>query len=175
MTANAMEGDRDKCLAAGMDDYLSKPYTLAQLESMLAHWLQPHTIPPRPTTTQQIAHLKRQVRARSTCSFLNNPRSCPSGGLIKNLMRAYLDTSGNTLRQIQQAVAMGDADGLRRSAHTLKSSSANVGAETLSGLFRQMEALGKEGNQAAAASLLGEMRWAYAHAVRGIRALPAAT
>lgn len=40
VTANAMEDDRRKCLDAGMDDYLSKPYSLAQLEALLARWLQ---------------------------------------------------------------------------------------------------------------------------------------
>jgi HPt (histidine-containing phosphotransfer) domain-containing protein len=79
------------------------------------------------------------------------------------------------LQQIEEAVAAGDADGLRRTAHTLKSSSANVGAEALSGIFRQLEALGKEGRLAEANSLLGEMRQAYEHAAREIRALLAVT
>ncbi len=97
----------------------------------------------------------------------------PAGGsgLIRQIMQVFLESTGDTLRQIDQAVAMGDADGVRRGAHSLKSSSANVGAETLSELFRQLEVLGREGKLAAANPLLGEMRQAYQLATREIHEL----
>ncbi len=174
MTANSMEGDRDKCLEAGMDDYLSKPYTPAQLETMLARWLTPPTHDPAAANnlaTADAAAAEESERAINLQFLQQFQELDPSGDLVKKIMQIFLDTAGDALRQIEQAVAAGDADGLRRCAHTLKSSSANVGAETLSKVFRQLEALGKEGSLEEAKSLLGEMRQAYEHAARDIRAL----
>jgi CheY-like chemotaxis protein/HPt (histidine-containing phosphotransfer) domain-containing protein len=176
LTANAMEGDRNKCLEAGMDDYLAKPYTLAQLESMLARWLPSATNDSVAASDPATAALAQAGERALNMQFLEQFELLdPSGDLVRNIMQIFLDTAGDTLRQIEAAVAAGDADGLRRSAHTLKSSAANVGAETLSGVFRQLEALGKEGRLAEAKPLLGEMRQAYEHAAREIRALLAVT
>ena len=174
LTANAMEGDRDKCLAAGMDDYLTKPYTLAELQSKLAQWMTPATEQTATTMRTADAALKEKHGSAINMQFLEQFRELdPAGGqgLIRQIMQVFLESTVNTLRQIDQAVAAGNADGLHRGAHILKSSSANVGAETLSGLFRQLEALGREGKLEAANPLLGEMRQAYELAVREIHEL----
>ena len=76
-------------------------------------------------------------------------------------MQIYLGSTEDTVRQIEQAAAIGDAESLRRGAHTLKSSSANIGAETLSDLFRQLETLGRENKLEMASPLLCKMRQAY--------------
>ncbi|MFZ4535559.1 response regulator [Propionivibrio sp.] len=166
LTANAMGRDREKCLAAGMDDYLTKPYTLAQLESKLTQWMTPaidHAAGTIQTTAADTVLEEKDGRAINL-QFLEKLRELdPTGGrgLIKQILRVFLESTADTLRKIDQAVAVGDADGLRRGAHNLKSSSANVGAQTLSGLFRQLEALGRDGNLEQAEPLLGAMRQAY--------------
>jgi HPt (histidine-containing phosphotransfer) domain-containing protein len=97
----------------------------------------------------------------------------PTGGqtLVRQILQVYLDTSGNYLAQMEQAIAADDADGLRRAAHSLKSSSANVGAKVLSEVFKRMEVLGREANVDGARALLGEALQAYTQATDEIRTL----
>lgn len=78
LTANAMEGDRNLCLAAGMDDYLAKPYTAAQLEATLQRWLPPATtLPPEPEPEPAPAP-RRNLRPRPPPC--RNPTTPSTGG-----------------------------------------------------------------------------------------------
>ena len=176
LTANAMEGDRQRCLAAGMDDYLAKPYTKARLRQVLAHWL---------TGGANAAAVPAQLAVETTpagsepsaainLAFLDNLRELdPSGGLslARDILRVYLDTSGAAVPRLEEAVAVGDAETLRRTAHAMKSSSANVGAETLSGLFRELEGLGAAADLDRARAVLDATRREYDLAVREIHTL----
>ncbi|CAH1206655.1 Histidine kinase [Candidatus Nitrotoga sp. BS] len=176
MTANTMEGDRDQCLAAGMDDYLSKPYSKKQLQQVLVRWLQPETkagIAPSEVTVVDTPVAANRAAAINT-KFMGQLRELdPSGGfdLARQIMQVYLESTGNMVCQVEQAIAAGDSEALRRAVHSLKSSSANVGAETLSGLFRQLEGLGREGKLDEASALFGVARREYDQAVNEIRAL----
>ncbi|MFZ1548046.1 MAG: response regulator [Candidatus Nitrotoga sp.] len=176
LTANTMEGDRDQCLAAGMDDYLSKPYSKKQLQQVLGRWLQPETVgrvaPSEVTVVDTPATANRAVAIN--VKFMDQLRELdPSGGLglARQIMQVYLDSTGNTVCQVEQAIATGNSEALCRAVHSLKSSSANVGAETLSGLFRQLEGLGREGKLDEASAIFGVARLEYDQAVNEIRAL----
>jgi CheY-like chemotaxis protein len=181
LTANAMEGDRQQCIAAGMDDYLAKPYSLEQLEAMLRRWLAPANqtatrAPETPAAADAIpASLATGERATAiNTAFLDQMRELdPTGsmGLTRKILQAFLESSASLQAQLDQALAAGDAEALRRSAHTLKSSSANVGAEHLSSLFKQLEACGREARLDEACQLAPRMREEYALAVRELRAL----
>jgi two-component system sensor histidine kinase/response regulator len=176
LTANSMEGDRDQCLAAGMDDYLSKPYSKKQLQQVLERWLQPETggrIVPSEVTVVG-APAAANLAAAINSKLLDQLRELdPSGGLgfARQLLQVYLDSTGNTVCQAEQAIATGDSKALCRAAHSLKSSSANVGAETLSGLFRQLEELGRAGKLDEASVVFGAARREYGQAVNEINSL----
>jgi len=180
LTANAMEGDRQRCIAAGMDDYLAKPYSLEQFESVLRRWLAPANqtaplSPETPAVADAIPASPAGERAAAiNTAFLDQMRELdPHGsmGLVHKVLQAYLDSAPGLQTQLDEALAADDADALRRSAHTLKSSSANVGAEVLSSLFKQLEACGREARLEEASRLAPRVREEYALAVRELRAL----
>jgi CheY-like chemotaxis protein/HPt (histidine-containing phosphotransfer) domain-containing protein/Na+-transporting methylmalonyl-CoA/oxaloacetate decarboxylase gamma subunit len=174
LTANAMEGDRDQCLAAGMDDYLAKPYTTAQLEATLQRWLPtgrpPRQMPPprRPPPTPRLPPRP------STAKVLEPYRELdPDGGwsLARRLLAVYLESSTALIHKLETAIPAGDASAAREAAHALKSSSANIGGLAAAEHFRGLEALAKAGQLDQAALSIGEARAAYAALVADVHAL----
>ena len=126
LTAGAIDGDREKCLAAGMDDYLSKPFSLAQLEQSLRRWLvvapdsgQPHV------DLGVIEKLLEQAGGGSD--------------LLKSLIRTYLADAPARIAAIREGMVRGDAPAVARAAHALKSASANLGATVLARLCKDLE------------------------------------
>lgn len=160
LTANAMEGDRMQCLAAGMDDYLAKPYTMAQLQQVLSRWLPAAAIP--------------DTRAAIDDGHLERLRELDAAGgpdLARKIARVYLNTSVSIMTRLDQAIDDADDEGLRHAAHTLKSSSANVGAVALSELFKQLESRGAVVDPEAARATFDAARREYARAVSELQAL----
>jgi PAS domain S-box-containing protein len=148
MTANAMEGDRDACLAAGMDDYLAKPIRVDELSAALARC--------------------RPVRARETLdqSALDALASSLGGGgegrsAVGELVDTFLDDAPTLMATLHGAVERGDAEAARRAAHSLKSNGATFGAEPFAELCRELEARTREGELDAAPGLLAraEEEW----------------
>jgi CheY-like chemotaxis protein len=143
LTAGAVEGERDKCLAAGMDDYLSKPFSLEQLETALRPWL---PSPPDPQPAQ--VHVDSKV--------LENMLVLGGGGrdLLCRLLDLFLLDAPERLASLQDALSRQDARGLARAAHAFRSSSANLGATQLAELCRRLEHGCAEGSTSGAEDLV---------------------
>jgi PAS domain S-box-containing protein len=151
LTAHAMEGDRERCLAAGMDDYLAKPFSQDQLGKVLARWLKPApaTQSVSPGTSEQNAQGSSAAEAKGVsidAKTLETIRALQRQGkpdLLARVINIYLEDSLRLLEALRQALSHGDGVGLKRQAHSLKSSSANVGAMRLAELCAELEANGE--------------------------------
>ncbi|TVR64995.1 MAG: response regulator, partial [Candidatus Competibacteraceae bacterium] len=147
LTANVMKGFREQCLAAGMDEYLSKPFQPEQLEHLLHRWLptsptaaasraDPSPLPPAVDADQPPFDPGALDRIRA----LQRP-GAPD--LVSKLIDLYLQSAPDWLGRLRDAVAAGDAEALRQAAHGLKSSSGNLGAQPLVALCKTLEERGR--------------------------------
>jgi two-component system sensor histidine kinase/response regulator len=177
ITANALQGDREACLAAGMDDYLSKPFSQQQLVGVVGQWLALPAVAPldppvarkRPAPHHTVTAAPRTAapaaineRALDAIRALNSERG---DALVHRVVSAWVDDTPQCLATLRQAIAELDALGIRKVAHSLKSASANVGADSFARLCRQLEQLGRDGAIEGASGMLHDMEREF-HAVR---------
>ncbi len=197
LTANAMQGDEQKCLDAGMDAFLAKPYTLAALHSTLTRWL-PHqqggahaaplhadpvhaepakadtakadSAAPQPATAPESAPINLDVIAS-----LRELDDSGGMGLARELLQSFLEAADSGVAMIETALSAGNAKALGQAAHSLKSSTANVGAQILSGCYRELEKCAREGRIDDARASIDRVRREHARAVLQLREILAET
>jgi len=145
LTAHALPEDRQRCLDTGMDDYLSKPFSMNDLRSVLAKWLptvtgaDTHDVSANDETSSaddQESDVAIHTRALEMIGLLD-----PAQGkdLANRVIGVYEDNSIELINTLSEALNDGDADRVRTAAHALKSSSGNVGATRLVTMCRAIE------------------------------------
>jgi signal transduction histidine kinase/DNA-binding response OmpR family regulator/HPt (histidine-containing phosphotransfer) domain-containing protein len=177
ITANALQGDREACLAAGMDDYLSKPFSLQALHAVVGRWIalpamiEQDTLVACPAAPPRAAAVRVppaagpatiNERALDAIRALSRERG---DALVNQVVSAWMDDTPHSLRALRQAIAERDAPCVRKVAHSLKSASANVGADGFARLCRQLEQLGRDEAIAGASGILSDMEQEF-HTVR---------
>jgi two-component system sensor histidine kinase/response regulator len=160
LTANAMEGDRQRCMAAGFDDYLAKPFREFELEAVLTRWVQTQdkTRPAQITAFSSAGVTQPSMSGGTELASRKQPKVFDPGALeqlqlklpgsnetlAQKTLHMYLKTTPALLQDMKNALHKKDQAGLRIAAHTLKSSSAIVGAVALSDLAKQLEHVTRE-------------------------------
>lgn len=126
MTANALAGEREKCLAAGMDDYITKPVRANELYAALERWITSPPVPATPAEATEYVTLDRSVLAN-----LAKLQSPGSPDLVRSVIDAFNRDTPLRLAALKEAVATGDTVKVESTAHALKGSCLNVGAKAM--------------------------------------------
>jgi two-component system, sensor histidine kinase and response regulator len=166
-----MVGDRERCLAIGMDDYLSKPFTLHQLEAVIQRWL-PTSFSTAPSSsgglrqgTSAVSAPPHSVRSvvleRRALEAIRSLQRNGRPDFLAKLIEKYVASSKEHVAKIRRAVASGDASALRQAAHALKSSSGMMGASMFAELCRELEALGQAGTLDRVHEVLNKLEASY--------------
>ena len=161
MTGNALIGDREKCLQAGMDDYIYKPIRVVDLQSALERWGRPK---PARADTAFVHRLRsspvQNLLDQAVILELRNMPPADGMSMLQELVDLFLESAPPRMEQIRQAI--NDGPMLAFHAHALKSMSLNLGAKRIVELSQQLEDLGRARNVHGAPALFQELETAFA-------------
>ena len=159
LTAYAMTGDREKCFEAGMKDYLTKPLRMDDLKAALQRAerslaSQPEVVPESAQPLESDVSVLDCSTLSEICRFANPAESAE---ILQEIVEAYLSDVPPALEKIEAAITKRSAEDLRQGAHSLRSSSLNVGAVQTAKICQGLEQLGRSGQVEGAQALWAQL------------------
>ena len=151
MTASALESDREACLKAGMDDYITKPVKINELKASLER------AGSRTHIARRLDTVDTEAIDRTTLETLREFQDTGEPDIVAELIEIFLQDTPPRLAAIREALHRADAGEIASAAHALKGSSANLGALQMSALCLKIETLGRAGTVEGADSLLADL------------------
>jgi len=145
MTASAMEGDRETCIAAGMDDYITKPLDPDYVRSVVERW---------------VVHANG-ADGLFDVAKLEDIGSRLGASVVTDIARLFLRDAPERISAIRSAAGERDAESLRTAAHSLRGSAGTVGAVRMAALSKELEEMGASGALDGTRSLVGELDEAF--------------
>ena len=176
LTAHALAGDKAKCLAAGMDEWVTKPFTRKDLNEVLQKWLPEQLIIADTSETRKEDVLEAPPAIDTHFLQQNFDFSNPDDlEFLTSLQQAFQESADSTLSALQHGIENRDAEKIRQLAHGLKSISGNVGAMQLYALCKIMEQEGKTQQLKPVRELLSSMKTEYAKALNELKQILSCT
>ena len=157
MTANAMAGDREECLRAGMDDYVAKPVKLDALRAVVERWAGAAASQPAVVSEEVVPEASEPTVDAAALEELRSYQVDGEPDVLDKLIGKFLDSARRECAEVRAAMGRGDVELLRRAAHGLKGSSGMFGARRLSAISAQIELLSQQGSLGAAAPLVSSL------------------
>jgi HPt (histidine-containing phosphotransfer) domain-containing protein len=176
LTADVTAESRRRHLEGGMDDFLSKPIVAEKLRSLVERWLRGRGLaePSRAATESaddcRADEVENEILDRKSLRLIRDLQRPGRPDLVKKVVEIYLRDTPTLLESLEAAIEADDPDTVFRVAHSLKSSSAHVGARSLAAVARDIEMLGRERSLAEARQLLATVGSSYAEVKRELEA-----